>query len=41
MDINVLRNKDFGQDELKYVYETAKRRCEYHPEITERYRKTI
>lgn len=34
--------KDFlTQEELRYVYETAQKRCEYHPEIAGKYRKTV
>lgn len=34
-------NQFLTQSELKYVYETAKRRCEYHPEIADKYRKIV
>ncbi len=30
-----------GQDELKYVYDSAKHRCEIHPEIAEKYGRII
>ena len=33
--------RNLGQEELKYVYESAKKRMEYHPEIAEKYRKMI
>ena len=28
--------RNLGQEELKYVYESAKKRMEYHPEIAEK-----
>lgn len=31
----------FSQNELQYVYNSAKERCEAHPEIVEKYKKLL
>ena len=37
----IIEQRYLGQDELKYVYESATKRMEYHPEIADKYRKMI
>lgn len=37
----MIEQRYLGQDELKYVYESAKERMDYHPDYAEKYRKMI
>ena len=37
----MIEQRNLGQDELKYVYESAKKRMEYHSEIADKYRKMV
>ena len=37
----IIEERYLGQEELKYVYESAKKRMMYHPEIADRYRKIV
>lgn len=37
----IVKERYLSQDELKYVYEHAERRMEYHPDLAEKYRKII
>lgn len=37
----MMKLRNLGQDELKYVYERGKERVKYHPELAEKYRKMI
>ena len=36
-----MSKREIGQDELKYVYESAKKRMEYHPDFAEKYKKLL
>lgn len=37
----MIEQRYLGQDELKYVYDSAKKRMECHPEIADKYRKML
>lgn len=37
----IVNERYLSQDELKYVYDSAEGRMEYHPELAEKYRKII